>query len=219
MAREAITLTNEATRERFQFPVNPETIQIQHGRSFTEVAVINLDAVLHAGNLTPISLSWDSFFPRVYDPTLHNYRPEAPETSVRRLRKWLGRQGTKQVKATPLRTVVTGTYFSEVMVVTDFGTEFRGGEPGDVYYTITLQSYRPQQIRIASPAPTPSPPARPTPAHGAKTHTVKKGDTLWLIAKNYYGNGSLWPRIYEANKAVIGGNPNLIRPGQTLVIP
>lgn len=54
---------------------------------------------------------------------------------------------------------------------------------------------------------------------GSSTYTVKKGDCLYNIAKKYYGSGSKYTAIYNANKSVIGGNPNLIRPGQTLTIP
>lgn len=50
------------------------------------------------------------------------------------------------------------------------------------------------------------------------TYTVKKGDTLWGIAKKYYGNGAKYTRIYEANKSKIK-NPNLIYPGQVFTIP
>lgn len=53
----------------------------------------------------------------------------------------------------------------------------------------------------------------------AETYTVESGDCLWNIAKSYYGDGSLYTFIYEANEDVIGGNPNLIYPGQVLVIP
>ena len=50
------------------------------------------------------------------------------------------------------------------------------------------------------------------------TYTVKKGDCLWNIAKKFYGNGSKYTVIYEANKDKIQ-KPNLIYIGQVLVIP
>lgn len=57
------------------------------------------------------------------------------------------------------------------------------------------------------------------PAPGpVKSYTVQKGDTLWKIAKQFYGKGSAWPRIHEANKDVIK-NPDVIQPGWTLRIP
>ena len=49
-------------------------------------------------------------------------------------------------------------------------------------------------------------------------HDVKKGDTLWKIAEHYYGDGSLYPKIFEANRDVLK-DPNLIRVGQKLRIP
>lgn len=52
-----------------------------------------------------------------------------------------------------------------------------------------------------------------------QTYTVVKGDCLWALARRFYGNGSLYTVIYEANRSVIGGNPGLIYPGQVLVIP
>lgn len=58
----------------------------------------------------------------------------------------------------------------------------------------------------------------PAPAQ-ATTYTVVKGDCLWNIAKKLYGSGSKYIVIYNANKGVIGGNPNRIYPGQVLTIP
>lgn len=58
----------------------------------------------------------------------------------------------------------------------------------------------------------------PAPA-SAQAYTVKKGDCLWTIAKYFYGSGAKYTLIYEANKKVIGGNPNKIYPGQVLTIP
>lgn len=57
-----------------------------------------------------------------------------------------------------------------------------------------------------------------TNAPQTKTYTVKKGDTLWGIAKKYYGNGAKYLTIYNANKGKIK-NPNLIYVGQVFTIP
>lgn len=51
-----------------------------------------------------------------------------------------------------------------------------------------------------------------------KKYVVKKGDTLWAIAKKYYGSGAQYPKIVNANKNLIK-NPNLIQIGWKLTIP
>ena len=70
----------------------------------------------------------------------------------------------------------------------------------------------------ASVEPQRAAPSSPSPKT-AQTYTVVKGDCLWNIAKRFYGNGSKYSIIYNANRSVIGGNPNLIYPGQVLTIP
>lgn len=49
-------------------------------------------------------------------------------------------------------------------------------------------------------------------------YTVKKGDYLSRIAKEVYGNANKYNIIFEANKPMLK-NPDLIYPGQVLVIP
>jgi LysM repeat protein len=66
------------------------------------------------------------------------------------------------------------------------------------------------------PVSKPPPPAPPKPV--ARTYIVRKGDTLWAIARSFYGNGALYPRIFDANRDKIK-NPNLIYPAQVFVIP
>ncbi|MFE0731321.1 transglycosylase family protein [Streptomyces antibioticus] len=46
-------------------------------------------------------------------------------------------------------------------------------------------------------------------------YTVRAGDTLSIIAARH---GTTWQRLYAANKAVIGGDPDLIMPGQRLAL-
>lgn len=55
-------------------------------------------------------------------------------------------------------------------------------------------------------------------AGGSRYHTVQKKDTLYSLARQYYGDAKRWRDIYEANRAEIG-DPNRIKVGQRLVIP
>ena len=52
----------------------------------------------------------------------------------------------------------------------------------------------------------------------AQWHEVKRGETLSKIAEQYYGDSSLYPKIFEANRDILD-NPNLIKIGQKLRIP
>ena len=46
-------------------------------------------------------------------------------------------------------------------------------------------------------------------------YTVRSGDTLSGIAERH---GTTWQQLYAQNKAVIGGDPDLIVPGQQLAL-
>ncbi|MGH1356987.1 MAG: LysM peptidoglycan-binding domain-containing protein [Thalassovita sp.] len=61
-------------------------------------------------------------------------------------------------------------------------------------------------------------PKADTPQPEVKVVTVQPGSTLWAIAREKYGEGVLFVRVYEANKDRIR-DPNLIYPGQVFVVP
>ena len=92
-------------------------------------------------------------------------------------------------------------------------------------------------VAMASPAseaatvthvPVPAPPVTAQPqgaqAHllaihnvrAAKVAVVRTGDTLSGIAQSYCGSAGHWPNLYSANEKVIGSDPNVIQPGETL---
>lgn len=52
----------------------------------------------------------------------------------------------------------------------------------------------------------------------ATFYTVEKGDTLWKIADEHYGDGNRYPEIFEANRPMLE-DPDEIYPGQVLRIP
>jgi nucleoid-associated protein YgaU len=75
----------------------------------------------------------------------------------------------------------------------------------------------------AKPAAAAAMPADAAPAAtGENPYTqwyeVQKGDTLWKIAKEHYGDGSLYPEIFKANQDVLS-DPDKIQVGQKLRIP
>ena len=51
-----------------------------------------------------------------------------------------------------------------------------------------------------------------------KAITVQTGATLWAIARDRYGDGTLFVRIFEANSNSIK-DPDLIYPGQVFDLP
>src|SRR5205823_2027100 len=59
----------------------------------------------------------------------------------------------------------------------------------------------------------------PSQSPSTTTYTVRDGDSLWSIAQQFYGDGNQWNKIYDANKQVIGPDPNNIRAGMVLTIP
>jgi nucleoid-associated protein YgaU len=61
-------------------------------------------------------------------------------------------------------------------------------------------------------------PGASAPVSSLKTYTVKKGDTLSGIAREYLGDAKEYMRIFEANKDQLT-DPDKIMPGQVLKIP
>jgi LysM repeat protein len=72
----------------------------------------------------------------------------------------------------------------------------------------------------ASPPPT-APPAAPAPpvVSGHHTYTVHSGDNLFDIAVDHGMGPSGWVQLWHMNQHTVGSNPNLIFPGQVLVLP
>lgn len=61
--------------------------------------------------------------------------------------------------------------------------------------------------------------AATSPITGApRFYTVKSGDTLSAISKQYYGDANKYNKIFEANRSLLS-DANDIHPGQKLLIP
>jgi 5'-nucleotidase len=94
--------------------------------------------------------------------------------------------------------------------------------------TVAVAPPVPSPVRppLASPVPTTvasvpvaSPAAVTTSAVPEQTYEVKAGDTLLSIAEEFYGDATKWRRIYDANKDLIGADPDKLKLEQKLKIP
>jgi len=99
--------------------------------------------------------------------------------------------------------------------------------PGAASATIKITPPKTIKPHVVSPkitkAPVQSVPVQPvdSSAHavGAGTyHVVVKGDSLWRIAETVTGSGANWPHLYSINRTTVGSNPNLIFPGEKLLV-
>ena len=73
-----------------------------------------------------------------------------------------------------------------------------------------------QPVEPAAAASFNAAPAATSAAPDGGSYTVKKGDTLYKIARERYGDGKQWQKIAAANP---GLSPSSIKVGQKLIIP
>jgi 5'-nucleotidase / UDP-sugar diphosphatase len=66
-----------------------------------------------------------------------------------------------------------------------------------------------------APAPVPVP-ATVVEAPAPRTHVVQPRDTLYSIARQYYNDGTKWPRIQAANPGLV---PERLPLGKSIIIP
>ena len=217
---------------RFAFPVTPSSVDIQIGNQNETVTLINEGEIniLKAPSLTEITFT--ARLPR---------RP-APYTATRTIHKaeWYLEQ-LEYLKVHKMPFVFQITDPAKLRVTTSMEVSLEeykisedSDEGDDVLVDITLKqykSYRTKTVVISNN--TPKPPistTKPSTTTASKTYVVKKGDCLWNIAKKYYGKGSEWKKIYNANKTVIentakkygrksSSNGWWIYPGTKLTIP
>lgn len=200
---------------QLRIPVLPASYQVTGKQNNTVVTVNGLGEILLRGKRALLEVSFTSFFPKKYDSSYCEYRGyPSPSSCVQTI--------NEMKEDGHVRLIVTGVPIAIFVEIEEFIWGEEDGT-GDITYTLTLREDRKPVIPVSvleSQEPQEednagrNAPETKTPT----TYTVKKGDCLSAIARKLTGSAS-WQALYEQNKDVIGGNPNLIYPGQVLTIP
>lgn len=214
-------LKNEVTGVEMLLPVTPEGYEINYGMEIETVRATNVGDVNICGRRKPQSIKIVGFF-TVQD---YDFRqaggvfPTHVMAYVNLIRSWITAKDIVRL----IIAEQTGARVNERFYIEDLTIREKKEDNGDIPFSINLRQYTPLQEeqpkgkKVATNAKrADTPPKKPA---AQKTYTVKKGDCLYNISRQFYGNPNQWQKIYQANKNIIGGNPNLIYPGQTFTIP
>ena len=169
-------------------------------------------------------VSWESQFPgnNRTDDSLLRGTWKSPSSYHNRFEKW-------KANGTALNLLVTGYPINLDVYLTKYSGTPAGGF-GDMEYSVEFTEIRSMNVsnEVKEKTDQNTTSQREEPKYD--TYTIKKGDTLWGIAKRVYGSGAQYTKIYDANKDIIekeakahgfqsSNNGNRIWPGTILQIP
>ena len=206
-------------------PLLPEEIEWSGGETtFVSSDIMRRGEVAFPSGTELASCSWKSEFPgqlRKTDPMIRGNWKE-PKWFDNILEDW-------KSKGTKLNVLVVGYPFNKDVYIKAYRAKATGAF-GDIEYEIEFVEARSITIKTTIVEKEPE-----RPAATSKTYVIKSGDTLWGISTKFYGKGTKWKTIYEANKEIIektatarwkaaginrdSQNGHWIFPGVTLTIP
>lgn len=206
MRRKMIFKTDEG--EEVTLPVTPKSYSIRSGMSVQVIDVYELGPYPVPTYPTREPVQLECFLPASNRPYCVQYTEQAV------LLAWFEKKIAEKAK---LRFIVSGTAVNLPVRLTEAVYGEQDGT-NDLYLTLTLQPY----VTLAAPqvqaaaSNTDAARERTPQKSTATTYTVKSGDTLWGIARRFYGDGMLYAKLAAYNGIK---NPNLILVGQVLKIP
>ena len=216
---------------RFTFPSLPERIKVKNATNYQTYEILSAGAVKIPKGMEPATVAWDGIFfgkaKRGESIVKHWIKPSECEKT---LQNW-------QENGTVLRLMVTDTNINMDVTISSFTCEEAGGY-GNKEYSLEFVGYKYLKVyttdeleivKFVKKTKTRPAPAAPAAPENRGNYTVKSNDTLWGIARTYYGDGMQWTKIYDANSDVIESTANQYRngsdhghwiyPGTVLTIP
>jgi hypothetical protein len=229
--------------EALTFPITPSELSIQVGSNNKVVTLISEGEVniLKSPSLTEVE--FDARFPMRQYPYAREFANfESYWDKFKDLK-----ENKKSFRFIVARTTPNGSHTWDtnlLMALEDIALKESADDGDDVIVSFKLKQYKEYGVKtVPIPVPTPETPSTSTTTSTSekprtddnktkepKTHTIQSGDTLWGIAKKYYGNGAKYTVIYNANKTVIenaakqhgkssSSSGQWIYPGTKLTIP
>lgn len=206
--------------KKYKLPVNPEEIKRTRELSVEKYQVLESGQVSIPAYCALEEYSFEAEFPSHE----YHYLESGAEADADYYEKMFRKvQKNKKPVQFIASNGITDDMSAKVLVISVESVE-KAGEEGDKYLSLKLLEYKgagkrykavqvqsqtvkqAQEVQPENPAVTEN-----------KTHTVREKETLWALAKKYYGDGALYPKIVSANPGI--KNPNLIYVGQILSIP
>lgn len=216
-------LIDDTNGIQFKLPVVPASFEVPDGNQIETVKATEYGDLHIVGYRKRKNIKIESFFPsHEYEFSPGSTEDADPMRTVEMIKRWI-------TDKTVLRLIIADNISTKVngrFVIEDFVYSVKSEGNSDIDYTLTLTEYTPINTPAVDPASIDPNQAdknkkrddgdkKETP----KTYTVKQGDCLYNIARAMYGDPERWREIYEANKEVIGSNPNMIFPNQVFTIP
>lgn len=206
------------------YPVTPSKIDVKIKGQNKTLTLIN-DGQINVLKTPGLSeISFDLLLPNViYPKSIAVYESgfQNAKYYLDELEKLKIEKKAVYLKITRELPSLTHLYDNEIKVSLEDYTIKEDAKQGfDVIVSVKLKQYRDYGTKLPDISFDSLKKTRPSEKTTETTkYTVVAGDSLWNIAKKFYGDGSKYMTIYNANKGIIGGNPNLIHPGQVLTIP
>ena len=211
--------------DKIRFPVVPSTIGVNRSNNIDTESVLKLGEVPIFNGTSLKTIELTSFFPNQEYSFCDYTGFMKPYEFSDKIQKWM-------YEGKPLRIIVTDSPTNMQCLIQQFDTVEQDGTR-DLYFTLNLLEYRPIEVPNLSNnnqsnnsnnsqnINRPSENNDSSDSNQQKIHKVVKGDSLWAIAQKHYGNGSLYPKIKEANKTKYPSlaKNNVIYSNWELIIP
>lgn len=217
--------------EYLELPINPKNIQPSQSISNTNIDLVGIGKATRKGAPGLLNFTIDSFFPGENSYYFVKGKTPTPHDSIAFIKKIIK---TENINNNVPKLIVYGLPIGIDMyfVIDDFKYKHEAGDEEDVWFTLKIKRYIPYgakiidaetlnkltNVRANNYGGHKGDSSESLTNNTQKTYTVIKGDCLWNITKKYTGSGKSWRDLYDLNKSKIS-NPNLIYPGQVLLLP